>query len=107
MAQARNAIRGIAHHGAGRDPATILTALNRLGASASLRAGQRLLLYTDGLIERRGETVAHSLERLRQEALSLSTSALADMCIRLQARMLRLQPRHDDDLCILAVERIS
>jgi PAS domain S-box-containing protein len=169
MAQARNAIRGIAHHGAGRDPAMILTALNRLGASAwpgefitllvatidlrsgattyaraghppallingpttayldevngpfvgpfqnvtyrsastSLRAGQRLLLYTDGLIERRGETVAHSLERLRQEALSLSTSALADMCIRLQARMLRLQPRHDDDLCILAVERIS
>jgi serine phosphatase RsbU (regulator of sigma subunit) len=70
-----------------------------------LKAGQRLLLYTDGLIERRGEAVGSSFERLRQEALSLSRSGLADMCIRLQARMLRLQDRHDDDLCILAVER--
>jgi len=40
-------------------------------AEAELSAGDRLLLYTDGLVERRGEVIDVGFERLRARLLSV------------------------------------
>ena len=46
-------------------PLGVLPELEPESASSSLRDGSTLVLYTDGLIERRGELITDGLERLR------------------------------------------
>ncbi|MEU5110868.1 SpoIIE family protein phosphatase [Streptomyces longwoodensis] len=48
------------------------TGLSRTSATEALPAESTLLLYTDGLIERRGEPLDHGLTRLRQHAAALA-----------------------------------
>jgi PAS domain S-box-containing protein len=66
----------------------------------------RLLLYTDGLVERRGTSITHGLDTL---AATASTAAedphqgfdgLADLC----DRILTGPADREDDLCLLAVQ---
>ncbi|MCW2995880.1 MAG: SpoIIE family protein phosphatase, partial [Conexibacter sp.] len=71
-----------------------------------LPAGARLLLYTDGLVERRDERLDVSLEALRQVVASAGPS-LDAMCDRV---LEALAPREEggewpDDVALLAVHR--
>ncbi|HEX5223874.1 MAG TPA: SpoIIE family protein phosphatase [Solirubrobacteraceae bacterium] len=67
--------------------------------------GSVLLLYTDGLVERRGESIEDGLERLRGAALLATDddySPLADRVYRAMIRAATLE----DDLALLAVESV-
>ncbi len=46
-------------------PLGVLSELEPITVSSSLRDGSTLVLYTDGLVERRGELITDGLERLR------------------------------------------
>lgn len=64
-----------------------------------------LLLYSDGLIERRGESIDVGMERLRAAASGIDTAASVDQIVEqvIQA-MLAGTTRHDD-VCVLAVRQ--
>jgi serine phosphatase RsbU (regulator of sigma subunit) len=68
----------------------------RREATTQLEPGTRLLLYSDGLVERRSEPVTQGMERLRAAITDDSTAAsLAD----------ELADReHADDVCVLAAK---
>ncbi|MGY1601488.1 SpoIIE family protein phosphatase [Geodermatophilus sp. SYSU D00815] len=66
-----------------------------------LAPGTVLLLYTDGLIERRGRTLDTGLERLRGALAALAGRPLAELCDELLDRMLEGTPQ--DDVALVAV----
>ncbi|MYS14157.1 PP2C family protein-serine/threonine phosphatase, partial [Streptomyces sp. SID4982] len=72
----------------------------RVGAGADLPPGGTLLLYTDGLVERRGESLDHSLTRLRQHAAALVDQDLDVMCEELLSG---LAPDAEDDVALIAL----
>ncbi|MGW4286950.1 PP2C family protein-serine/threonine phosphatase [Streptomyces sp. NPDC004673] len=74
--------------------------VQRVGASAVLPPGGTLLLYTDGLVERRGEPLDHSLTRLRQHAAALVDRNLDVMCEEL---LTGLAPDAEDDVAMIAL----
>jgi serine/threonine-protein kinase RsbW len=74
----------------------------RLDGSASVVAGTVLLLYTDGLIERRGEPITEGLQRLATHAATLTDEAVPDLCQRLVEAML-VDTKRFDDVAVLAV----
>lgn len=61
--------------------------------------GSTVLLYTDGLVERRGESLHVGLERLRTMAERLAGLGLEDLCDRLIAE---LAAGAEDDVALLA-----
>jgi serine phosphatase RsbU (regulator of sigma subunit)/anti-sigma regulatory factor (Ser/Thr protein kinase) len=68
--------------------------------------GSRLLLYTDGLIERRDESIDESLERLTgaaRAAAERSDSSFADRVYR----ALLGEAALDDDVALLAIETVA
>jgi serine phosphatase RsbU (regulator of sigma subunit) len=83
-----------------------------LGAGAGARtaerhrlpAGGRLLLYTDGLVERRDERLDHSIEALRQVAAS-STASLDGLCDLVLDALAPDVDAWPDDVALLAVRR--
>lgn len=70
-------------------------------ASCALPPGSRLLLYTDGLIERRAQLIDQGMERLATAAAARRD----DPGSRLVSALLRELPDsdHPDDVCILLV----
>ena len=66
----------------------------------SLPVGGTLLLYTDGLVERRGEVVDDGLARLVVIAETLSTHDLEEFC---DALIQRMGYDGDDDMALLAL----
>jgi anti-sigma regulatory factor (Ser/Thr protein kinase) len=67
--------------------------------------GSTLLLYTDGLIERRGESIDVGLERLREaaeRAAATEDSSFADRVYRALVK----QPGLEDDIALLAIETL-
>jgi serine phosphatase RsbU (regulator of sigma subunit)/anti-sigma regulatory factor (Ser/Thr protein kinase)/putative methionine-R-sulfoxide reductase with GAF domain len=67
-------------------------------ASDVLARGETLLLYTDGLIERRDEAIDHSLDRLAATA-ARETSSADGLCQRLTTES---GARHDDVAVLVA-----
>ena len=65
--------------------------------------GSRLMLYTDGLIERRGESIHQGLSRLSTEAAERRHTSLEDLVDGLSKVMLT-GVRSRDDMCLLALE---
>ncbi len=63
-------------------------------------AGTVLVMYTDGLIERRDEAIDDSIERLRVAAGRLDTTILSTFCRRLTTTV---EPEGSDDIACLAV----
>ena len=71
--------------------------------SAVLPAGSRLLLFTDGLVERRDEPIDNGLARLAADAADLASERLDAWCEDVVAA--QLDGREvEDDVAVLAVE---
>ncbi len=69
--------------------------------SMALGAEDTLLLYTDGLVERRGEIVDVGVDRLTTVFAGLRTSTSSEACAQVVEHMLPSAPR--DDVVVLAV----
>ena len=82
----------------GLDPAT-----DRAEHEVVLERGATVLLFTDGLVERRGEDLDAGLERLcaELERLAATTPDLDELCDRLLGRM--VPTRREDDIALVAV----
>ncbi|GGW58603.1 hypothetical protein GCM10010503_39600 [Streptomyces lucensis JCM 4490] len=72
--------------------------LPRHHATETLPARSTVLMYTDGLIERRGEDLHHGMTRLRQHAAALAREDLDTFCDELIAGM---ATDHADDIALL------
>jgi len=66
-----------------------------------LRPGAVVLLYTDGLVERRGAGIDHGLARLVAAAVGLADRSLDEVCDTLLERL--SDASGDDDIAMLAV----
>jgi serine phosphatase RsbU (regulator of sigma subunit) len=68
-----------------------------------LPEGGALLLYTDGLVERRDELIDVSIDRLAGQLGAALTASADDLCDR-ALEVTAARPR-DDDVCVLVVRR--
>jgi serine phosphatase RsbU (regulator of sigma subunit) len=80
----------------GVDPAA-----GRQESVAALPAGAVVLLYTDGLVDRRNSTLDAGLGRLTAQLRELTGRPLVELCDALLARMLDCTPQ--DDVALVAV----
>lgn len=71
-------------------------------ATAELPAGSLLLLYTDGLIERPGETIDDGFDRLKSAAAQCADLPVESICAELLARMAPAAG-YRDDVVVLAL----
>jgi serine phosphatase RsbU (regulator of sigma subunit) len=83
----------------GADPDAVYPAV-----TTQLRAGDLVLFYTDGLVERRRGGGAERLERVKLALSAASTQADERMLVHLRNRL--SEPSPDDDTCML-VARVS
>jgi len=74
--------------------------------SHELSSGATLLLYTDGLVERRGVSIQDGLDRLSLEAVTHATSDLDELCDRLLSSLLD-QNQVADDIALLAMRAVA
>jgi PAS domain S-box-containing protein len=80
----------------GIDPET-----DRAESAITVDRGATLLLYTDGLVERRGQSLTTGLERLRRALVDLADEDLDGLC---DALLDRLVPSgSEDDVALVAV----
>lgn len=70
-----------------------------------LEPGDTLVLYTDGLVERRGRDLEHGLTELTRTLDDLRGRPLDDLCDALVDAL--LAPDHEDDVAVLAVRLLS
>lgn len=75
---------------------------SRPEAEVTLVPGARLLLYTDGLVERRGRLIWRGLELLRTE-LETRRGASSDVIVAEVADVMLDDEPSGDDVCLLAV----
>ena len=75
-------------------------------ASQDLWSGATLLLYTDGLIERRGVSIQEGLDRLSLEAVAHATSDVDELCDRLLSSLLD-RDQVADDIALVAMRPVS
>jgi serine phosphatase RsbU (regulator of sigma subunit) len=80
----------------GVDPAT-----PRAESVVVLDRGTTVLLFTDGLIERRGGDLDEGMARLRDAAAALTDRSLDDLCDELLDRL--VQGRPEDDVALVAI----
>ncbi|NAZ84834.1 PP2C family protein-serine/threonine phosphatase [Kineococcus indalonis] len=73
--------------------------LPRADTYAEVPVGASLVLYSDGLVERAGESLTHGLQRLVRAGEGLQHLPLELVCEELIAR---LQPAGTDDIAVLA-----
>jgi serine phosphatase RsbU (regulator of sigma subunit) len=66
-----------------------------------LDAGSTVLLYTDGLVERRDSDLDAGVTRLREALTALAGLPLAELLDELLQRL--VQGRPDDDVALVAV----
>jgi serine phosphatase RsbU (regulator of sigma subunit)/putative methionine-R-sulfoxide reductase with GAF domain len=78
--------------------------LSRTTFTASLPAESTLLLYTDGLVERRDRDLDDGLALLRDSAAAFADQPLEVLCDQLPVQ---LAPHPTDDICILAIRTPS
>lgn len=78
----------------------------RVSASVDLAIGGRLLLYTDGLIERRNEPLDTGLQRLAEAASCGRSGSIADECSRITAELFTGFAQQDD-VAIICAQLIS
>ncbi|MER7660040.1 SpoIIE family protein phosphatase [Streptomyces sp. NPDC096193] len=71
-------------------------------ASVQLQSGDLLLLFTDGVVERRGEDIGEGMDRLARSLAENAGRSPAETLERIIADYTR--SAHDDDACLLAVQ---
>jgi serine phosphatase RsbU (regulator of sigma subunit) len=64
--------------------------------TTTVKPGDTLVLYTDGLIERRGEDISRGFERLLETVQSAATAELDVLCDHVVGSMFDGQEPHDD-----------
>jgi serine phosphatase RsbU (regulator of sigma subunit) len=74
---------------------------SRSESKVELERGSTVLLYTDGLVERRGQDLDEGLTRLRDTLGELAGLPLEELCDALLARMRPAEA--DDDVALVAV----
>lgn len=84
-------------------PLGALTDVRYRSVEAELGSGATMLLYTDGLVERRGESVDRGLGRLRRSVVNASAEAV---CRDAMLRLVGGNPTRDD-VALLAVGRVA
>jgi hypothetical protein len=91
----------------GRSSLISLSSAPRPEAATTLPAGARLLLYTDGLIERRTTSIDAGLQRLAEAASRHRGGRLEGFCDAVLAEMLADEATIDDValLCVELLER--
>ncbi|NHC13181.1 SpoIIE family protein phosphatase [Motilibacter deserti] len=72
----------------------------RADYSVTLAPGSTVVLYTDGLVERRGEALDVGLERLAEAVRRLHSLPLELLC---EALLAELAPGADDDIALVAL----
>ena len=76
-------------------------------ATTEFRVGDTLVMYTDGLIERRRELIDVGIERLRTACAELRHLPVQEMCDRLVEHMLSdLGADNDDDVAVLILRSV-
>jgi hypothetical protein len=80
----------------GVDPAT-----PRGESVVVLDRGTTVLLFTDGLIERRGDDLDEGMSRLREVATALADRPLDELCDELVDRLVHGRP--EDDVALVAI----
>jgi len=70
-------------------------------ASAALQPGWSLVLYSDGLIEQRGESLSVGLDRLESLASELGDKSPGDMCDSLFESLVTHATRSDDTVLLV------
>jgi serine phosphatase RsbU (regulator of sigma subunit) len=73
----------------------------RTDTVTTFEAGTTIMFYTDGLIERRNQSLDTGIDRLRDTIAGLAGLPLTDFCERILSEMLPDHP--DDDVAVLAV----
>jgi len=73
----------------------------RAESTVDLLPGSTVLLYTDGLVERRGSTLDEGMARLTAAVRALTGRSLDELCDALLERMLEGTPQ--DDVALVAV----
>jgi serine/threonine protein phosphatase PrpC len=73
----------------------------RVEREVVLGRGATVLLYTDGLVERRGQSIDEGLDRLRETVSGLAGRDLEELCETVLARL--LPGNAEDDVAIAAV----
>ena len=68
-------------------------------AECRLAPNSTLILYTDGLVERRDSSLDSGMERLRTQATALRSKSPSDFAADLIRAL--YDPKHDDDVCLL------
>jgi PAS domain S-box-containing protein len=76
-------------------------AVSRAENTVPLRPGDTVVLYTDGLVERRGRTLDDGLDRLRACLAELAGRPLEQLCDALLDRMIEGTPQ--DDVALVAL----
>jgi serine phosphatase RsbU (regulator of sigma subunit)/anti-sigma regulatory factor (Ser/Thr protein kinase) len=72
---------------------------------STLAPGSTVLLYTDGLVEKRGESLDVGLERLREVSARAPAAPLDELCERVLAALVQEPP--GDDVALLAVRMLA
>jgi PAS domain S-box-containing protein len=73
----------------------------RTESTITVDRGATILLYTDGLVERRDQPLAEGLVRLRDTLMELGRLPLEELCDRILERL--LPARRSDDVALVAV----
>jgi serine phosphatase RsbU (regulator of sigma subunit) len=76
-------------------------AATRTESQARLEVGSTVLLYTDGLVERRGQSLDEGLALLRDTLTELAGCGVDDLCDEVLARMLAARPEDDAALTVV------
>ena len=81
----------------------VMPATTRRESTVTLDRGATVLLYTDGLVERRGQSLEVGLERLQDllGRLAARHLTLDELCDAVLAEM--LPPRPEDDVALVGV----
>ena len=79
----------------------VLPDVARVESEVTLDRGATVLLYTDGLIERRERSLLDGMEELRDVLAELAHLSLDDLCDAILARLLPDRP--EDDVALVAV----